>query len=234
MKIYQFYAELEGYKPKMWRRFQVDADITVARLGYIVMAMYEMAASHLLFIEHERPFLTPSGKKSSRMELISRYGFPYDDIDVYEDEKEAAKSKLSKINLEAPCRLLVWYDMGDDWRVIVTLEEVQETADLPKKEFPKVLEGKGFGIVEDCGGVYALEHLAKAFKTKKGKEYKELKEWLGVDDLDMDSFDIDDINFRIKTLPNIYAKIYEKKRRPTVKEICIIERGYLASEKKGK
>ena len=30
--IYQFYAELEDYEPKIWRRFQVMSDITVARL----------------------------------------------------------------------------------------------------------------------------------------------------------------------------------------------------------
>ena len=33
--IYQFYAELEGYSPKMWRRFQVLNNITMARLAYI-------------------------------------------------------------------------------------------------------------------------------------------------------------------------------------------------------
>ena len=34
--IYQFYAELDDYKPKIWRRFQVSNDGTVARLGYII------------------------------------------------------------------------------------------------------------------------------------------------------------------------------------------------------
>ena len=60
--IFQFYAELDDFKPKIWRRFQVAGNITVARLGYIVMTMYEMEANHLLAIEHERPFLTPSGR----------------------------------------------------------------------------------------------------------------------------------------------------------------------------
>ena len=30
--IYQLYAELDDFKPKIWRRFQVLNDITVARL----------------------------------------------------------------------------------------------------------------------------------------------------------------------------------------------------------
>lgn len=45
--IYQFYSELKDYRPKIWRRFQVSENITMARLGYILMTMYEMKANHL-------------------------------------------------------------------------------------------------------------------------------------------------------------------------------------------
>ena len=45
--IYQFYTELADYKPKIWRRFQVMNNITMAKLGYIIMTMFEMQASHL-------------------------------------------------------------------------------------------------------------------------------------------------------------------------------------------
>lgn len=44
--IYQFYVELEDYKPKMWRRFQVMKGLTMACLGYIIMTIFEMEASH--------------------------------------------------------------------------------------------------------------------------------------------------------------------------------------------
>jgi uncharacterized short protein YbdD (DUF466 family) len=49
--INQFYAELNDYKPKIWRRFQIMDDITVARLGYILQVLFEMKASHLMAIE---------------------------------------------------------------------------------------------------------------------------------------------------------------------------------------
>ena len=48
--IYQFYAELKDYEPKIWRRFQVPENITMARLGYILMTMYEMKANHLFCV----------------------------------------------------------------------------------------------------------------------------------------------------------------------------------------
>ena len=154
------------------------------------------------------------------MELISRYGIPYEDDRFPFEDKDATQTKLSDLDLSDPYRLSVWYDMGDDWRVIVTLEEVS----MLKHELPYVIKGKGHGIVEDCGGVYGLNSLAKAFKTKEGEEYEMYKEWLGVDDLDLSAFDIDDMNLRVKKLPDIYAKIYEDNHAPTKEEIEFIER----------
>lgn len=226
--IYKFYAELEDYKPKIWRRFQVAGNITVARLGYIVMTLYEMKASHLLAIEHERPFLTPSGRQSKRMELICRYDLPDEDSEWEEfDGEDATKTKLSQLTLEAPSRLTVWYDFGDDWRVTVTLEKTITGPDMEVKELPHVLEGEGYGIVEDCGGIPGLFDLAEAFKAKRGGEYENYREWLGVDDFDITTFDLDDMNFRLKKIPTIYAKIYERKLYPTQASIDLIERKYL-------
>lgn len=49
--IYQFYAELDDFKPKIWRCFQVSEHITPARLCYIVEVLFEMTASHLMASE---------------------------------------------------------------------------------------------------------------------------------------------------------------------------------------
>jgi hypothetical protein len=235
MIVYQFYSELEDYNPKIWRRLQVRSDITIARLGYIVMTMYEMKASHLLALEHERPFLTASGSQSKRMELICRYYIPGDAENYADnDSEDATMTKLSNLNLEAPSRVVVWYDFGDSWRVLVTLEKELDESGLSAKELPRVLEGEGFGIVEDCGGIYGLADLAQAFKKRKGEEYEEYREWLGVDSLDLTKFGLDDMNFRLKKIPTIYAKIYEQQAYPSQRSIDLIERKYLKkSEKHG-
>jgi hypothetical protein len=44
--IYQFYAELDDFKPKIWRRFQVTDNVTVARLGYIIQVLFEMTGGY--------------------------------------------------------------------------------------------------------------------------------------------------------------------------------------------
>jgi len=225
--IYQFYAELEDYRPKIWRRFQVQGNCSVARLGYIVMTLYEMKASHLLAIEHERPYLTATGRLSRRMELLCRYALPDEEGEWKEyDDADATQEKLSQVDFEEHSRLLVNYDFGDDWRVIVKLEKMFSNPDLPGKELPRVLEGKGFGIIEDCGGIYGLEELAVAFNAKQGDEYDRYREWLGVDELDLERFDLDDMNFRLKKLPRIFADIYAG-YEPTQRSIDLIERKYL-------
>jgi len=89
------------------------------------------------------------------------------------------------------------------------------------------LGGAGFGIVEDVGGTAGLKDLVKAFKKKKGADYKQFSEWLGVDEFDMDAFDLDDMNFRLKKIPRIYKQCYEDRLEPTQRSIDLIERKYL-------
>lgn len=52
--IYQFHAELDDCEPKIWRRFQVTNDITLARLGYIIQVLFAMTASCLMALEAPR------------------------------------------------------------------------------------------------------------------------------------------------------------------------------------
>lgn len=67
-----------------------------------------------------------------------------------------------------------------------------------------------YEIIEDCGGPDGLKQLTRSFSRKKGAEYQENREWLGVDDLDLSAFDLEDMNFRVKKIPRIYADIYER------------------------
>jgi len=230
--IYQFYAELEGYTPKIWRRFQVAGNITVARLGYIVMTLYEMQANHLLAIEHEW-----TCDMITRIEkIIHRYAIPDEDGGREDDEAaDATEYKLTQLGLKDTRfskteRLTVLYDFGDGWEVNLKLEKVLNDPELPGKELPRVMEGKGFGIIEDCGGPGGLAELAAAFKSKAGENYESLRGWLGVDELDLTRFALNDMNFRLKKLPRIFTDIYEYGLYPTQRSIDLLERKYLRKE----
>jgi hypothetical protein len=219
----------------------------MARLGYILMTLFEMQASHLFRIEvpFKENLITSIRKRLGDSEYNKLFADePFNDIEenrifeiitddtyLYRDEDEKVyditEHKLKHVITAPDSRLVFVYDFGDNWIVDVTLERVFKDDDLPGRLLPRVLEGEGYGIIEDCGGIGGLVNLAKAFKKKMGKEYNAYREWLGLDDLDLKRFDINDMNFRLLKVPRIYADIYERNLEPTKQSMDILERKYL-------
>lgn len=247
--IYQFYAELDDFKPKIWRRFQVLGNISVARLGYIIQVLFEMTASHLMAFEvpKDENFRAYYKKRHPDMETdklvsifgdgekdtILRYEIMDEEFEPFEDPHrnvfvaDAVETRLHRAVSESGEKIYFNYDFGDDWWVSLKLEEVLEDKGLSGSELPRVLEGAGFGIVEDVGGTGGLTDLVKAFKKKKGADYEQYSEWLGIADFDINNFDIDDMNFRLKKIPRIYKQCYEDRLTPTQRSIDLIERKYM-------
>lgn len=242
--IYQFYAELCDYKPKIWRRFQVVNNITMARLGYVIMTMFEMQASHLFSFdvpvaENFRKCAggnigNDTNRKATdlfaekpelarlRIELTSE-----DDFSEFEGHTlDAAETKVKNVLAEESETMTFSYDFGDGWEIRLVLEKIFWDKELPGKELPRVLDGTGYGIIEDCGGPGGLEDIAKAFKNKKDSQYLRYCEWLGVQEIDLSAFDLSDMNFRLKKVPRIYADIYEYDLEPTKQSIALLMRKY--------
>ena len=242
-QIYQLYAELKDYQPKIWRRFEVVSNITIARLGYILMTLFEMQAHHLFcfdlpFSENyqirmadqyspkeieklTRAFFTKNPiYRNLRLEMKNEY------IESSPDSTDAMEALLKNMLNIIGEQINFTYDFGDNWEVDVKLEKVYQDDTSTASIFPRMLEGAGFGIIEDCGGVPGLGELAAAYKKKSGKAYKEYSEWLGMTDLDLESFDLDDMNFRLKKLPRIFRDIYEQDLEPTQQSINLILRKY--------
>ena len=242
-QIYQLYAELKDYTPKIWRRFEVVSNITIARLGYILMTLFEMQAHHLFcfdlpFSENyrirmadqyspkeieklTRAFFTKNpGYRNFQLELKNEY------TESSPDSADAAEALLKNMLNLIGEQINFTYDFGDNWEVVAKLEKVYSDDATLASDFPRVLEGAGFGIIEDCGGAPGLADLTDAFKKKSGEEYEQYSEWLGTADLDLGAFDLDDMNFRLKKLPRIFCDIYERDLEPTQRSIDIIERKY--------
>jgi len=245
--VYQFYAELLYYEPIIWRRFQVLSNITMSRLGYILMSMFEMKASHLFCFDVpcernirkqleefnddidetvDRIISNVIGQ-DKHFEIITP-----DTLDDYEEVLDVSQYKVKNAVSNPKDIMIFTYDFGDNWQIHLVLEEVIVDKDLPGRELPRVLEGEGYGIIEDCGSTMGLEEMAKAFKKKKGAVYEDYHNWLGCDDLDLTTFDIADANFRLKKVPRIYENIYERYEEPTQDTIDFLERKYLQKSKK--
>jgi hypothetical protein len=151
-----------------------------------------------------------------------------------DDERliEADRITLKQITNRSGWKLTFEYDYGDGWEVDLTLEECVKREVL-LTDLPLILDGAGYGIVEDAGGVGGLEELAKALKKGSGGKYDDYCAWLDSATLDLEAFDIDDANFRVKKLLRVYKEIYEYRYEPTEKMLGVLLRKYQGKGSRG-
>ena len=102
-----------------------------------------------------------------------------------------------------------FFPVFNRWDNIIALEEIITELDISVKELPRVLKGKGYGIIDDCGGVPGLERIAEAFDKKEDQEYKQYCEWLGTNELDLKTFDVDKMNLALKDSITELIDFYE-------------------------
>lgn len=191
MSTYQFYAELEDYKPKMWRKFLINENMTIAQLGYAVLIIFRANGSHLFNIEKplqkgvESFYEVPNSNtdiSDLEMNIIERY-------DATKEQIHSVVSLNDKDNL-----LIINYDFGDNWRIKLKLEEIYGEDNLKNNDIPYVISGKGYGIVEDCGGVHSLMQIA---------ETQDLKT------VDLSHFDKNELNDMLLSNMSYFQTLYE-------------------------
>jgi len=214
--IYQIYSKLADTELKIWRRFEVMDNITVARLGYILMTMYEMEASHLFSFE--------KADQSGVASLSFRYELPSEENDD-PNSIDATKTKVRNL-FGKNDKVTFLYDFGDGWEISLVCEKIIYDSDIPGKMLPRVIEGEGYGIIEDCGGTGGLEEIVLAYEAGEGEAYDHYVEWMGEKDFDITFFEIDDINYRLQKAPRIYRDIYELGLEPSPQSMKFLNRIY--------
>lgn len=73
--------------------------------------------------------------------------------------------------------LVYVYDFGDNWRHIITLEEIQPAA--ADQAYPYCAEGTGATPPEDIGGPFGYHRFLEALQDKKHPDHAEVVEFLG-------------------------------------------------------
>jgi len=109
----------------------------------------------------------------------------------------ALKTKLNKVFTHEKQSFTYIYDFGDDWTHKIVLEKLVPGELLN----PVCLDGKGACPPEDCGGAWGYEELKLTMANPSHEEYKEMKEWLGLEDeeeWDAGEFDLDEVKERLK------------------------------------
>ena len=210
MTVYQFKAELIGFQPTMWRRFQLPSCYSLAHLAYLVMDMFEMAGSHLFCLEQmtfDRKKNPLTAGRRRVMDIVRRFEVGERDLDDFPDEdiEDAAAFIISDCFTTKGDQMVLSYDYGDDWTVKIVFEKQTEES----TEVPRILAGQGYGIIEDCGGVYGLASIIEAYHEKEGDDYEMYRDWLGEDEFDLMTFDVAEKNETLRDAIDYYASIYE-------------------------
>ncbi len=202
MKIYEFRVKLKDYSPSMWRRFQIKSDATLTSLGYVILSSYKANASHLI------QFYDKGFSYYSRPTVI--YAFPCSDS--FENEVDIRDFKIDDVFKAVGDTLIFNYDFGDDWEFEISLKKIIDKA-ADDMKLPVILSGKGYGIIDDCGGVWGLSRIKYAFQMGEGEDYEMFSEWLGCDEIDLSTFDVDEANEDLENeLPKLktaYEDMYE-------------------------
>lgn len=242
---FQFYVELCDYKPKMWRRFEVNSESKMSELAYILLSIFDAFGGHLYKfnfdnIKKHKKMLKKEGKSKEEIEdwetknLITNeiqdfeVTIPDDNSDSFKNSLFPAslfgniskilpkvldikKTKINEMFKNENDEGFFTYDFGDNWEFKIKLEKIiNESSD--KNSI--ILNGKGKGIIEDCGGTWGLSEIKETFEKKSGENYEELKEWLGTDEIDLDSFNIQECNAdlkdSVKYLKDMYSYLSEE------------------------
>ncbi|MDR1641856.1 MAG: plasmid pRiA4b ORF-3 family protein [Clostridiales bacterium] len=224
MNAYGFTAELSQFKPRIWRRFLVPANITVAKLGYIIMTLFEMKADHLFSIEYKSENKIESKSENKKIRF---------DIDIemgradWKSAQNASKTYLSSLDILSKSSISMFYDFSRGWEVSLAFEKLYDIPIHMTDSLPRALEGERYGIVEGCGGGAGLSKLMKAFAVKSGDDYKELSEKFGRKNFNFNKFSVSRANERLRIIPEIYRQVYEEQISPTDEENEYIERGMI-------
>lgn len=171
--IYQLKITLKDFRPPIWRRVQVNSDITLGKLHQIIQSSMGWTNSHL------------HGFSIGGVE----YGQPLPELDL--EIKNEQKVKLSKVVTGEKQKFFYTYDMGDSWEHEILVEKVLPHDPLVR--YPVCITGKRACPPEDCGGVWGYAEFLEAIQQPDHPEHESMLEWVGCA-FDPDAFILSEVN----------------------------------------
>ncbi|MFN4310315.1 MAG: plasmid pRiA4b ORF-3 family protein [Ferrovibrio sp.] len=158
---FQLKVQIEGIEPAIWRRVIVPAALTLRELHAVLQGAMGWQDYHLHMFEID-------GK---------RFEVPEDDRlgpeGGYADER---KHTLRAV-LTNGMQFLYVYDFGDDWRHLVTVEDIVAPAAV--RQLPRCIAGERACPPEDCGGVHRYPEFLDALADPEHPEHRDMLDWAG-------------------------------------------------------
>ncbi len=165
---------LRGTSPRVWRRLEVPASLTLDRLHEILVTAMGWLDYHLHAFDIE-------GR---------RYGVPDDDFDFDDTlpEEQVVLGDLARADVR---RFTYEYDFGDGWLHDIVLEAVGEA--LPGVEYPRCVAGERACPPEDCGGIPGFYAFVEAMADPGHPEHKDFAVWYG-GEFDAEAFSAEQVS----------------------------------------
>lgn len=200
-RVYQFRADLKGIKPAMWRRFQVSEKETMQELAERVMWIFDFLEDNWYSLtelsgdqfkreykkkrkelqatgQDDDPKITPLDPRMKNISYVMEKQRAADLKDWTPNIVQPGQTRLKESQAQAGSTFLFEYDLRAEWEVKLKLEKIVEE-DITSEKLPRVLKGKGPGVM----GAIDIE---------------DLKQMVADDLVDMDDFDLEDLNYAIK------------------------------------
>ncbi len=176
--IFQLKMSLMDIKPKIWRRFFVNSNISFHKLHEIIQKVMGWDNYHLYSFSINR----------IRIELPDEEGYS-----EYSSEN-SRKVKLNEYIKGEKQKINYLYDFGDSWEHEIIVEKILDSLPENVVHIPYCIDGERACPPEDCGGIGGYERVLELLSTGKDSwgEAEELKEWLG--DWNPEEFSVNEIN----------------------------------------
>ena len=183
-EVYEIEIILAETKPRIWRRFAVRTDISLATLHYVIQIVMGWTNSHL----HQ--FISPDE---------TRYAPRSDNMDPDWDAEviEEQKVRLTDVMPGKGSKIVYEYDFGDDW--VHRLKVVAVHPPEPGVHFFTCLAGEKACPPEDSGGVWGYYEMLEALADPKHEEHGSYREWVG-GTFDPDEFELEKVNKRLASV----------------------------------
>lgn len=157
-EVYTFKVVYENCDNKIYRVFEASSNNTLAQLGYIVLASFRTKAYHLFNIEYR--------------------GTVYEtDIENDGESPLMREVKLSSMSLQRFEHLKMIYDFGCEQEFDIVLTDIQPMPKHRGRAYPRVIEGAGWGIIDDMPAFELLKIINRI--DRDGKSDFEITSELG-------------------------------------------------------
>lgn len=168
MKAYKLTVTFENIEPLIWRSVILPAGATFNRLHetiqHVTNFQSEMEPYHYFAVEIEDLFVT------NNEHILEEYrGKRF----LNKLVKQSNRIKIDDY-LEKNEQFIYNYDFGDDWRILVKLDEVVEDYYFG---YPTLLGGQGMAPPEDVGGPPGYEEFLKIYSNPTHPDYLSMYRW---------------------------------------------------------